>query len=76
MTPDEIEDFTCGEIEFTIHRWYNPLRVNYWITAGAAAIQMDEDSLMDLAEILEAFTAEVRPNKKAWWKRYGLRGDR
>ncbi|HJS83542.1 MAG TPA: hypothetical protein VJ742_11985 [Nitrososphaera sp.] len=56
MVPDETDQYMDGEVTFTIHHFTNPYMFNkYWISAGVASLEFDEDGIVSLKTMLDDY---------------------
>lgn len=59
MYPDEVEEYENGNVALIIHRWNNPMTVQYYIRASVGLIQFKEDDFYDMIELLGEYNNEV-----------------
>lgn len=65
------EFYTNGDVMIEHRLFEQPLRAEYWVHAGAAAICFREDDWEQFEELMAAWLIEhglVRPKKKRFWR--------
>lgn len=74
MGPKLVDSFVNGRITLEVYQFVGPLDDTYWIKAGAACIELNEQDLSDLTELLIAFKDQDQViSKKRSWRRLWMK---